>query len=146
MASKRRRLFSDPFCSPSIGGWHFRWVTSRRIVPEKESPSRYSHRPRFGTVRGRLGWRPRHSFAIRSRHHHVERFQLSAHLSGDSTSSSATDLICTNTSGPPASGMMKPSPRSALKNFTVPLVIFLLPAVFEVVSAAGASSSRTEAR
>ena len=45
---KGRRLFSDPFCSPSIGGWHFRRVTSRRIVPEKESPSRYSHRPRSG--------------------------------------------------------------------------------------------------
>src|SRR5882757_1964671 len=30
---------------------------------------------------------------------------------------------CRNTSGPPPSGVMKPYPRSVLKNFTVPTVI-----------------------
>src|SRR3954469_7972534 len=32
-------------------------------------------------------------------------------------------LMCRNTSGPPSSGPMKPYPRSALKNFTEPVVI-----------------------
>ena len=56
MASKRRRLYVDLSCSPSIGGWHVRRVTSRRIMPEKEIPlSRYSLPPPVsGTVRGRL--------------------------------------------------------------------------------------------
>jgi hypothetical protein len=38
MASKGRRHFFGPLCSPSTGGWHFRRLTSRRIVAEKGIP------------------------------------------------------------------------------------------------------------
>src|SRR5262249_48942605 len=35
----------------------------------------------------------------------------------------STALICTNTSLPPSSGLMKPYPLSGLNHFTVPVVI-----------------------
>src|SRR6266581_6746920 len=34
----------------------------------------------------------------------------------------STAVMCTNTSRPPSSGLMKPYPRSLLKNLTVPVV------------------------
>src|SRR4051812_17219643 len=37
----------------------------------------------------------------------------------------STAVMCTNTSRPPSSGLMKPYPRSPLKNLTVPLMAIL---------------------
>src|SRR5262249_53716877 len=34
----------------------------------------------------------------------------------------STAVMCTNTSRPPSSGLMKPYPRSLLKNLTVPVI------------------------
>src|SRR5690349_18557192 len=39
----------------------------------------------------------------------------------------STAEMCTNTSGPPASGWMKPKPFWPLNHFTVPVAIFVVP-------------------
>jgi hypothetical protein len=47
MASKGGSSFRTLFAPPSIKGWRFSRLTSRRIVPESP-PSRNSHRPNLG--------------------------------------------------------------------------------------------------
>src|SRR5436309_5686341 len=61
----------------------------------------------------------------------VPRSYITRKPSASKGAPGATALTWTNMSGPGSSGMMKPNPRSVLKNFTVPVGISIVPVMFQ---------------